>query len=236
MALPNTHSYSAKQLQAQMLSGKFDKLRWFQFEGMSGGKIGQGGSYSPIWTRQTGASTYHPPGNGTNPHTWFNASYAAAFPPQCPHGGDPATCQHVDTGPFFKFSATCTEFGRNLLEMLGEKAPPIGLIQSAVSGANCRLLSIRTSVLKAVYTSRLANAMLYGNGVSSRFADRWDTNRSLESKCHYLDLSEQNCRRTNSRPSKWPPVLRHGVPLCQYEHSRICLVSRYYYPTIQRRQ
>lgn len=137
MALPNTHSYSAKQLQAQMLAGKFDKLRWFQFEGMSGGKIGQGGSYSPMWTRQTGSSTYHPPGNGTTAQTWFNASYGAAFAPQCPHGGDPATCPHVDTGPFFKFSATCTEFGRNLLEMLGEAAPPIGLIQSAVSEINC---------------------------------------------------------------------------------------------------
>lgn len=131
MALGNTHSYSAKQLQAQMANGKFNKLRWFQFEDMGGGKSGT--RYEPAWTRQTGASAYQPPGNGTEPMTWFNASYGGAIAPQCPHGGDPATCSHADTGPFFKFSAACTEFGRNLLEMLGEDAPPIGLIQSAVS-------------------------------------------------------------------------------------------------------
>ena len=38
----------------------------------------------------------------------------------------------MDEQPFFSFSAACMEFGRNLLEMLGENAPPIGLIQSAV--------------------------------------------------------------------------------------------------------
>jgi len=134
MALSNTHSYSAKQLQAEMVRGRFDKLRWFQFESMGGGKSGT--RYAPVWARQTGASFYQPPGNGTKKKTWFNASYGAGIAPQCPHAGDdPSTCPHVNAGPFFSFSAACAEFGRNLLEMLGESAPPIGLIQSAIGGS-----------------------------------------------------------------------------------------------------
>jgi hypothetical protein len=148
MALPNTHSYSAKSLQAQMLGGKFGNLRFFQYEGMSGGKIGAGGSYSPLWTRQTGSSSYRYPGNGTVKRTWFNASYAAAFPKVCPDpsaDNDTDTCKHVDTGPFFKFSATCMEFGRSLIEQLGDDAPPIGLIQSAIGGTKIESWSANTT-------------------------------------------------------------------------------------------
>ena len=128
MALPNEHSYTAKPLQAQIASGKYKKLRWFQYQGMGGSKpsqsdLGQAGSYTPMWARQTGAKTYQAP--GTETRTWFNATYGAAFPAKSPKDS---------TGdPFFTFSATCIEFGRNLLDMLGEDAPPIGLIQSAVS-------------------------------------------------------------------------------------------------------
>ena len=123
MALSNTHSYSAKTLKQQMMSGKFGNLRWFQYESMGGGKSGT--KYLPHWTRQDGASAFEISGsNGTETWTWFNASYGAAFP---------AVGSHDDNQPFFKFSAACTEFGRSVLEMLGEDAPPIGLIQSAVS-------------------------------------------------------------------------------------------------------
>ena len=128
MALPQQHSYSAKLLQAQMRGGMFSKLRWFQYQGMHGAKPqgednGQPGGFSPMWTRQTGAKRYVAPGNGTEGRTWFNASYGAAWP-----------VTPKDGHPFFTFSATCIEFGRNLLEMLGEDAPPIGLIQSAIGG------------------------------------------------------------------------------------------------------
>jgi hypothetical protein len=77
-----------------------------------------------MWTRQTGASSYYNT-NDTEIQTWFNASYGAAISDSSKY-----------SGPFFGFSATCIEFGRNLLEMLGddEDAPPIGLIQSAIGG------------------------------------------------------------------------------------------------------
>lgn len=120
MALGNTHSYSAKTLKQQMMNGKFAKLRWFQYESMGGGKSGT--KYSPHWTRQDGASKFAIP-NGTESRTWFNSSFGASFP---------TVGNHWDNQPFFKFSAACTEFGRNLIEMLGEDSPPIGLIQSAV--------------------------------------------------------------------------------------------------------
>ena len=71
MALPNTHSYSAPELKAQMMTGKYNKLRWFQYESMGGGKSGT--KFAPMWTRQTGASEFHEP-NGTIGHTWFNAT------------------------------------------------------------------------------------------------------------------------------------------------------------------
>jgi hypothetical protein len=150
MALPNTHSYSAKSLQAQMLDGKFRNLRFFQFEGMSGGKIGAGGAYAALWTRQTGSSTYRHPGNGTVKRTWFNASYAAAFPKLCPNPSEDNntdTCKHVDNGPFFKFSATCMEFGRSLIEQLGDDAPPIGLIQAAIGGTTIESWSPNTTTM-----------------------------------------------------------------------------------------
>ena len=131
MALPQEHSYSAKLLQTQMRGGMFSKLRWFQYQGMKGAKPhqednGQPGGFSPMWTRQTGAKSYVAPGNGIEGRTWFNASYGAAWP-----------VTKKDGDPFFTFSATCIEFGRNLLEMLGDDAPPIGvigLIQSAIGG------------------------------------------------------------------------------------------------------
>jgi hypothetical protein len=127
MALGNTHSYSAKLLKAHMMGGKFAKLRWFQFESMGGGRDGT--RLSPLWSRQTGASSFQDPRNGAGTaRTWFNASYGAGFPT--------AGSGVRDGGPFFKFSAACTEFGRNLLEMLGDRASPIGLIQSAVSPAH----------------------------------------------------------------------------------------------------
>ena len=119
MALSNIHSYSANGLKEQMMSGKFSKFRWFQYESMGGGKSGT--RYSPHWTRQDGASSYQVSGE-TAKRTWFNASFGAALSP----------LGHADSQPFLAFSAACTEFGRNLLEMLGDDAPPIGLIQSAV--------------------------------------------------------------------------------------------------------
>ena len=143
MALPNTHSYSAKLLQTQIQGGKYSKLRWFQFQGMSGGKPqdedhGQPGAFSPMWTRQTGASSYYST-NDTERQTWFNASYGAAI-----------SNSSTYSGPFFAFSAACIEFGRNLLEMLGddEDAPPIGLIQSAIGGSHIEAWSANTTTEK----------------------------------------------------------------------------------------
>ena len=128
MALSNYHSYSATLLKEQMMNGKFANLRWFQYESMGGGRSGS--RFSPMWTRQDGASGFQF-GNETEARTWFNASFGAAFP---------AKRGHADEQPFLSFSAACTEFGRNLLEMLGDDASPIGLIQSAV-----RLTAMRVS-------------------------------------------------------------------------------------------
>ena len=77
MALPNTHSYSAKE-QAQMLKGRYDNLRWFQFEGMSGGKIGQAGRIRRFGRdKQEHLLIIHQEWNRS---TRGSASYAAAFP------------------------------------------------------------------------------------------------------------------------------------------------------------
>ena len=47
MALFGEVSYSAKTLQAQMQRGRYANIHYFQFEDMSGGRIGAGGSYTP---------------------------------------------------------------------------------------------------------------------------------------------------------------------------------------------
>lgn len=119
MALPGIHSYSAKTLQQEMLGGKYSNLRYFQFEGMGGGKIGDGGSYTPIYARQTGAHSSKYPGNGSRPRTWVNATYGAAFQKTCPKGGRAKwpnlLCPHPDLGPFFSFSATCMEVNTQVI-------------------------------------------------------------------------------------------------------------------------
>jgi hypothetical protein len=142
MQLPNTHSYSAKSLQKQLQSGKYPNLRWFQ---MIGGheyeEVGKQGAYTPIWTRQTGVPSAYPyeAADGVmRQQTWWNASYGGHYPRRCQNpskeGNDTNTCKFLDWGPFFGFSAACTEFARNLIDTLGEDAPPIGLLQSAVGG------------------------------------------------------------------------------------------------------
>ena len=144
MQLPNTHSYSAKTLRKQMQGGKFAKLRWMM---MIGGHqdevVGKQGSNTPLWTRQDGADlthyTYEAADGVMREQTWWNASYGAHWPLRCQNPGrtknnDTNTCE-LDMGPFFTFSATCTEFARNLIEVLGDDAPPIGLVQSAIGGS-----------------------------------------------------------------------------------------------------
>jgi hypothetical protein len=153
MQLPNFHSYSAKTLQQQMQSGKFAKLRWFQ---MIGGHqyevVGKQGSNTPVWSRQDGIPTMYPfaAADGVmRQQTWWNASYGAHWPKRCENpskfGNDTNVCPVVDWGPFYGFSATCTEFARNLIEQLGDNAPPIGLIQSAIGGSMIEAWSPNTT-------------------------------------------------------------------------------------------
>eukprot|EP00040_Diaphanoeca_grandis_P030561 m.180807 g.180807 ORF g.180807 m.180807 type:complete len:694 (-) comp32036_c8_seq1:248-2329(-) len=166
MALESTHSFSTKQLMADILSkGVYSNLRFFQFEYMGGGKVGGGGSFSPMWTRQTGASSYTLRDNNTRPMTWFNVSFAAAVPDP---GPDVATNndypvdssydydfynngglgEHIPANPLTRFSATCLEFGRSLIDELGNDAPPIGLIQSAIGGTTIEAWSPNTTTLQ----------------------------------------------------------------------------------------
>ena len=146
MQLPNFHSYSAKTLQKQMQGGQFAKLRFFQ---MIGGHqyevVGKQGSNTAVWTRQDGVPTNYPYADGADgvlrQQTWWNASYGASWPARCKNPNnrkkynETKDCPEIDYGPFIGFSATCTEFARNLLEELGDDAPPIGLIQSAIGGS-----------------------------------------------------------------------------------------------------
>jgi len=64
MALPLTHTFSARQLQSEMVAGKYPKLRWFQFGGMSAPHTGH--QFSPLWTQHEGSMSYQPFGSGTN--------------------------------------------------------------------------------------------------------------------------------------------------------------------------
>lgn len=100
MALPLQHTFSAKQLQAEMMAGKYDNLRWFQFGGMSAPHNGH--QNFPTWTQQSGSMTYVQFGSEES-HSWFNSSFAAAVAPRCEHHHDmQPPCQggeHIDVGP-----------------------------------------------------------------------------------------------------------------------------------------
>ena len=80
---------------------------------------------------------------------WYNLSAAAAAVPTAVSNGEgkpqphqpqqqqqqqPAPANQGDT-PYDLFSATCLYFGIELSDMLGDNAPPIGLVQSAVGGS-----------------------------------------------------------------------------------------------------
>jgi hypothetical protein len=128
MALSLIHTFAAKSLQAAMRTGAYSQLRFFAFGGMSNALP----AHNPVWVRPDGAVTYDNVSvtHSTRPLSWFNASFGASIQPHCCYSHT-----HVSQGPFMDFSATCMEFGRQLIEQLGnETAPPIGLIQSAVGG------------------------------------------------------------------------------------------------------
>jgi hypothetical protein len=141
MALPLVHTFSAKNLQAEMLAGKYNKLRFFQFGGMKAPSVGH--QLTPTYTQHSGAMTYKPAGSAMS-HSWFNATFVAAVPPS----GD----KH-DLGPLMGMSATCIEFGRSLLDQLGPSAPPIGLISSAVGGTKIESWSPNATTMECQNTT-----------------------------------------------------------------------------------
>ena len=90
MALPLTHTFSARQLQSEMVAGKYPKLRWFQFGGMSAPHNGH--QFAPTWTQQSGSMSYSAAGSQTT-HTWFNSSFGASILPRCEHHQTQPPCQ-----------------------------------------------------------------------------------------------------------------------------------------------
>ena len=153
MALPLTHTFSAGQLQAEMRAGKYDRLRWYQFGGMSAPHTGH--QFAQTWTQQSGSMSYSAASSQTT-HTWFNSSFGAAILPRCEHHQTQPPCQpgeHVDEGPLMGMSATCLEFGRSLLDQLGADAPPIGLIASAVGGTKIEAWSPNATTAECQNTS-----------------------------------------------------------------------------------
>jgi sialate O-acetylesterase len=141
MALPLVHTFSAKALQAEMLAGKYDKLRFFQFGGMKAPSVGH--QPTPTYTQHSGAMTYSPAGSAVS-HSWFNATFVAAVPP---------TGDKHDLGPLMGMSATCVEFGRSLLDQLGPSAPPIGLVSSAVGGTTIESWSPNATTMQCQNTT-----------------------------------------------------------------------------------
>lgn len=128
MALPLLHTFAGLELQQEMRSGAYKQLRFFTFGGMSVNRNLH--STKPVWARTDGAVHYYNKTLDDATHTWFNASFGASIEPHCCYSHN-----HISWGPLLSFSATCLEFGRQLIEQLGnETAPPIGLIQSAVGG------------------------------------------------------------------------------------------------------
>jgi hypothetical protein len=170
MALPLLHTFSAKQVQEEMQAGKYSKLRFFQFGGMQAPHNGH--QVAPTWTQQTGALSYTAFGSHTS-HTWFNASFASPIEPVCEHHRDQhPPCgpgEHTDEGPLMTMSATCLEFGRALLDQLGDGAPPIGLIASAVGGTrieswspNATTQSCQNTTVGAPTAGKVGGDLFYG--------------------------------------------------------------------------
>ena len=93
MALQAIHDYYATTLQAEMQAGKYSKLRWFRFEGMSSdkgdGPDGKSDSTYPLWVRHMGEAAFASACgdtycDGTDRHTWFNASFGASYAAPAP--------------------------------------------------------------------------------------------------------------------------------------------------------
>ena len=106
MALSLNYTFEAEKHTADVLSGKYSSLRFFQYGSMSKSFPADG----PVYATTAGNVT------------WYNVSYAAGVT-------DPAR----GLGPFHSFSATCMNFGISLVDAT-DNSVPIGLIQSAIGG------------------------------------------------------------------------------------------------------
>jgi len=100
------------------------RLQGHQYE-----EVGKQGSYTPVWTRQSGVPTNYPYTDGAGvlrQQSWWNASYGGGWPKRCQGGAksanDPA-CKQIDWGPFFTFSAACTEFVRHVFSLARPRWP-----------------------------------------------------------------------------------------------------------------
>ena len=111
-------------------------------------------------------------------------------------------------GPLMGMSATCIEFGRSLLDQLGEDAPPIGLIASAVGGTRIESWSPVSTAAPAARDSLcgiLSDCVL--------IAERYNG-----------AVPEHDRRRSHRWEAERGPVLRNGVPVCKHDHIRMGVV------------
>ena len=120
MALSTHYTFSADTARAAFAGGQYKGLRLFQFGGMAMNTTLA--SYSPRYVTAS-QSVATDPLHGS----WYTAEQSTSVVMS-------NTSDKVMTA-FDTFSATCLYFGLELIDALGDSAPPIGLIQSAVGGS-----------------------------------------------------------------------------------------------------
>jgi hypothetical protein len=120
MALSTHYTFSADTVRAAFTADQYKGLRLFQFGGMSMNTTLA--SYSPRYVTAS-QSVATDPLHGS----WYTAEQSTSVVM--------SKTSDFNMTAFDTFSATCLYFGLELIDALGDRAPPIGLIQSAVGGS-----------------------------------------------------------------------------------------------------
>ena len=143
MALPMGNTFSTFELAAQVKAGAYANLRIFKYGDMAESFPAD----NPVFVTTTGSAA------------WYNVTHAAAMPYPSP----------IVENPFGKFSATCMYFGTALTDQLGTKAPPIGLIQSAVGGTQIEAWLDNSSLLGGEACAKQSGYNLNASGFNKGY-------------------------------------------------------------------
>ena len=133
--LQQTYEYKDKLLEQQVAAGAYSNVRIYNWNaGVY--PVAYGGV--PAWATTHGSFD-------TLGGAWLNSTYAAQI--------NDDTSNFVPQKTFRSFSAPCWYFAQKLTDLLGEAAPPIGLVLASMGGVTVESYSANETVASCIETN-----------------------------------------------------------------------------------